>query len=695
MPRSKVSERLNRAVGKMPNSVFSIYATISTCAIAALVAIVWCSLCGFLFFVFPFTRDTYMDNLVVNTWINNGTRGEVVYAMKAREWVEEYAPCSSENLSEALNVWGAPVEDLHIAPMTIRMRDVASQCAPEPDEDAEDGAVVNFQETYSRFVDATENSTNDAQSIWNERPLMCECTTNGFNFEDSYNTWTSAYFIAAKHKNVNGWNEVLDFQETLGGNVYAKRSFNKMIVTCCSCVYTNETKATDHPLRDYCGDDGTKDREHFFQGGAKLDMMIGWDIIHFIVMTACACLAGMVIGMRRFLKEHLDIFLIGMAIAIPSYTISGAAMMHCLYGFELLPKASGQLIVAVTTLVVMGRMLGKRVIQNTDVDKISMRYYVWSIIGASGISVFVGPFLITVAVGKVYVHPDTSNAVRTFIAVFATPLVFWLICTGGRFAAYDVSKYGREKHAVTIKHVAFACYLCTQSIFAVYNRMFVAGQSGSTDVVGYSLAKRSDLFIAAFLSSTFGILARVTTQYRDRWMYYCCHLGKKQLPKDFFEDKNVAQFLKCDMLIWEAMVDSVSLSVVTWMVCLVEIWAGVPPTEAVTAGIINWVIQMTFEQLGNYAIFLLRDRGGHITETKISPAIEDDSVGNSSASSTGSSSSAVLVRRNGNARFQIVNSKVLRVVSHAWWLLLISPFITVLLIRVVGPNTMRMMEAGG
>ena len=284
--------------------------------------------------------------------------------------------------------------------------------------------------------------------------------------------------------------------------------------------------------------------------------------------------------------------------------------------------------------------------------------YVWVVFGATGLSIFIGPFLVTVVVSKIYTSPEATDGVRTAIAVFAVPIVFWLICTCGRFNAYTACMFGSKGNAVHVKHIAFAMYFGTQFVFSIYNRMFVAGQSGTTDEVGGSISKRGGLIFTAILSMVFGIIARTSTQYRDRGMYYMWHLGKKSLPKDFFKQPDISQFLECDMLIYESFIDSASLCVVTFLIYIVEVRAGVNPNDAATSAFLNWFIQMIIEQIGNFCIFTFRQSNSDsFTKPRrslVAPASQEDL---SAASSTGSSASSQNMTDGLNATgsFNIVN----------------------------------------
>eukprot|EP00940_MAST-03C_sp_MAST-3C-sp2_P002926 g2926.t1 len=678
MPMSKISKRLNNAMRNIPNSVFSAYATISTFSLAFVVAVAWCLLISILFFWVPMTTNTFWENVVVNTFITNANGGTDVYRMKTEAWLRSHAPCAAniERNATSYEVLGlSDPSEAHIAPHTVALRDRIAACdsayarldpqgRPHVDEDA----------LLEAFSEATGNVT------WTDSPFKCECTANGFDVKDHFKRWTMTFYQRAWTENVNGWHEAFDLQGNFEDNARTKGSDTIQTVTCCRCARTDVHTIGGDPLTDFCGPEGTKDLEFYYQGGSKWRTYIGWDFMHFLVMLGCSFLPALAVGVRYFLRNHGDIFMYTVLVSVPSYTLSGACMMHYIYKLGLLPKATGQLVVAILCLWLGSRMLGKRVVDpkkaaEREPQPFTLGAYQWSIIGASAISIFVGPFLITVSIGKIYVDQEASDALRTFISVFAVPIVFWLICTLGRFSAYEVAKYGRFDKS--------------PMIYSVYSRTFVAGTSGTTDVVGYSFADRSNLFISSFLSASLGVLARCTTVQRDRFMYYAWHRGRQSLPKKYFENKHVAQFLQCDMLIFESFIDSVALTVVTFVCIVIEIYAGVPPTEAATGGFINWTIQMFIEQIGNYFIFLLRQRGGHIV--KITPS-DAEALEESRGDSVGAEETEAAIK--GLGYFNVVNAKVWRVISNSWWLFLIAPFISTLLLRIVGPNTMRGMAEG-
>ena len=184
----------------------------------------------------------------------------------------------------------------------------------------------------------------------------------------------------------------------------------------------------------------------------------------------------------------------------------------------------------------------------------------------------------------------------------------------------------------------------------------------------------------------FGIIARVSTQYRDRGMYWMWHLGKKSLPKDYFNDPDISQFLECDMLIYESFIDSASLCVVIFLIYIMEVRAGVNPNDAASSAFLNWFIQMVIEQIGNFFIFYLRQKKKGTFRTPrpsmVAPA-SDEKEGTEKFSDDLDVSSS--------GSFNVVNMKVWKVIRVSWWILIVAPFITILLIRVVGPNTMRGM----
>ena len=107
----------------MPNSKFSLYATVVTLAMALVFAFIWVLICSFFFWVMPLTSFCFEENVAVNTFVNNGTKGDIVYDIKTSIWLEEYAPCSLNSvLTYDNSTWGAEPTNLHIGPRTFRVR---------------------------------------------------------------------------------------------------------------------------------------------------------------------------------------------------------------------------------------------------------------------------------------------------------------------------------------------------------------------------------------------------------------------------------------------------------------------------------------------------------------------------------------------------------------------------------------------
>ena len=90
--------------------------------------------------------------------------------------------------------------------------------------------------------------------------------------------------------------------------------------------------------------------------------------------------------------------------------------------------------------------------------------------------------------------------------------------------------------------------------------------------------------------------------------YKAWYLGKKSLPDDFFKHEGVAKFLSRDLLLLETFADIASLTALSMFTMVIEIYMGVSAGDAFYSMIINWFIQVFFEQINNYLIFFLREK---------------------------------------------------------------------------------------
>jgi hypothetical protein len=282
-------------------------------------------------------------------------------------------------------------------------------------------------------------------------------------------TWKETFYMGFQHTNVNGWNEIVNLQKPLKNNVFAKDSVTDHTVGCCRCAYTDSNLTA---LPDFCGDKGTDDEEFLHMGGNKLNTYLGWDLIHTIVMVGVSSIFIPVIG-------HLYVFCFFLTLNLFSYSMTLSILQilvsefhgrirlqrpvqysefhnrrsyddalcirvwTCSQGkcptfecpwyvvlsmFFISPSLSLSIHTHahthIGTIVLCGWLLSKRVVDNTktEVQKISTKAYVWVLFGATGLSIFIGPFLVTVVVSKIYVSPDTTDVMRTIIAVFAVRL---------------------------------------------------------------------------------------------------------------------------------------------------------------------------------------------------------------------------------------------------------------------------------
>ena len=123
--KNKISQNVNNFVQGMPNSKFSLYATLLTLSMALVFAFIWILEVSFIFWVMPLTSFCYEENVAINTFINNNTKGDIVYDIKSSAWLEEYAPCSLNSvLAYDNSTWGGEPGNFHIGPAAVRNREL-------------------------------------------------------------------------------------------------------------------------------------------------------------------------------------------------------------------------------------------------------------------------------------------------------------------------------------------------------------------------------------------------------------------------------------------------------------------------------------------------------------------------------------------------------------------------------------------
>ena len=109
-------------------------------------------------------------------------------------------------------------------------------------------------------------------------------------------------------------------------------------------------------------------------------------------------------------------------------------------------------------------------------------------------------------------------------------------------------------------------------------------------------------------------------------VWYC---GKRKLADDYFKHPGVNKFLSRDMLLLETFADLATLTALSIFCMVIEIYAGVAPVDAFISMLINWFIQVIFEQANNYVIFYLREKKNIFSST-----FTDDKNGNDASTTT-------------------------------------------------------------
>lgn len=171
----KFSQKVNKFVSNMSNSVFSMYATVLTLGFALIFSFVWILEASFFFYIMPLTSFCFEENVAVNTFVNNGTNGPGVYAIKTSQWLEEYAPCSLNSvISYDNSTWGGEPLSMHIGPTTLMVRDRAAECSSYVRENSPAGAsILDPNYLFDRFESAVlaEDAQADVQTLWENTPV--------------------------------------------------------------------------------------------------------------------------------------------------------------------------------------------------------------------------------------------------------------------------------------------------------------------------------------------------------------------------------------------------------------------------------------------------------------------------------------------------------------------------------------------
>ena len=281
--------------------------------------------------------------------------------------------------------------------------------------------------------------------------------------------------------------------------------------------------------------------------------------------------------------------------------------------------ASGKLLTAVTIIVVVGYDMAKKMVGPApDVDnpiKITKRWYTHTLAFGNTAATFCGPFLFNIFLQKVYNDPTTGEGMRLALATFGIPVLFWILSTVARFSCYSIAYYGSKEHCVQKSHYAHKAIFILQMVYSAYSRAMVIGMAGPTDLVGHSIGLRWGLIVSSLLTSIVAVLSRVTTQMRDRFMYKMWYCGRRVLPNDYFDHPGVKKFLSRDMLLLETFADIATLTGLSMFVMAIEIYLGVSAGDAFVSMLINWTIQVVFEQANNYVIFYLREKKNVFSST--------------------------------------------------------------------------------
>ena len=135
------------------------------------------------------------------------------------------------------------------------------------------------------------------------------------------------------------------------------------------------------------------------------------------------------------------------------------------------------------------------------------------------------------------------------------------------------------------------------------------------------------------------------------------------------------------MLLLETFADIATLTALSLFCMVIEIYAGVAPVDAFISMLINWFIQIIFEQANNYVIFYLREKKNIFSST-----FTDDKNGND-ASTTTTKDQAVECK---SATLPMVYRGTMSLLNDTvWFSFLAMPYVTFLIGFTLSGSLMR------
>jgi len=685
-------------VHRIPNTLFAAVAASTSFLTGFLFGLIWIALLLFFIYAFPVTNTLWEHKFVASTWYK--AFGEELYGLKARHWMETYANCPEAQATNLSLAYPTDTENVTMILETVRARSKGAACVGGITglSAIDASGSLTRQDMWDQFYEtyAKENMTEGlpvdnqtALEMFEIDPVFCKCSSVTVDPDDDIET--IEHFFAGIQESaipaVNGWHNDIEFVDGLNDhNTHIKASTTDYAIGCCVCTYTSSN--APNTIGDFCGhfDDNfvsfyrlRPDPENMFY--------VAWD------MNACMMVFGLIwivysgIGIRYAWEKNRKGVMVTLAICTLFFTAAGDTLWRGVIGVGFKPKAALQIVVVTAAAIHAGTTAAKlswREKPPTDYPlKFTKKWYIWSSMGPTLLAAFAGPFAVTILVEAAYNDVDTGEGTRLFLATFAIPIIFWIIMTVGRFANGRMCQYGRSSnHPIEKVHDGALVFTTIQFIYAIYARAFVAGTSGATEDVRYSIAARQELILASLLSNVLQIAARRTTQWRDTQMYATFFCGKRSIGPEYFSDPNVSRFLERDLLIYESFFDAMALSYVTFLIFVYDVYTGVDPTLAFGAGLINWFVQMIAEQLGNYIIFYIRQRRKVFTSRHGIKATVAASEGSEQTKDNADDVSA------GESVFSI-SMRLFKVLWRAKYVCLMMPYFGLLLSSLVGGSYTR------
>eukprot|EP00939_MAST-03C_sp_MAST-3C-sp1_P000401 g401.t1 len=633
---------------------------------------VWIVVLCFCFYAMPPLNTLWGHKLMANTWLKPS--GDELYDLKTQHWVRSHVladDCALDPIAVNSTLGGVfpfNTENITIPLATVKARTKAHLCYDGTTGSSAPSTMptMNSSEIWDDFYAFLENenearerenldivSNETALALFNSRPVYCKCQTVQVDAVVHDEEFYEQFYLGVEEDlfdAVNGWHRIIDFANGVterNANVDSEAS--DYAIACCTCASVNDDGV------DFCGRSEDKFLDAFesnfrLRPNPSVLFYVGWDMLQVSMVIAIVYLAFAAVGMGFVWKRSRTKVLISIGIGAMFPTLAGDTLWRGALDMTFEIKATMQIITFAVLGIYAGRVMAENVWQRQRLFDFSTpakyprfftkSWYIWSVIGPTLTTAICGPFMVALFVEKTYNAVDTGEGLRLFLATFAIPIVFWLIMTLGRFASGRMCQYGRSPdHPIEVQHNGAIAFTATQFIYAIFARAFVAGTAGASEDVRYSIFARGDLIVASLLSNAIQILARRTTQWRDKNMYYMYFLGQRTIGDEYFRDPAVSRFLERDMLLFEAFFDAMALTYVTFTLFLFDLSLGVDMNLALGAGFVNWLVQMITEQIGNYIIFYLRQRrvGAFTRKHK---GEERDSAASLSPSSSSSSSSA-------------------------------------------------------